>query len=227
LLGLVSEAKWAVFPRLARLAPKLAILTHEPESTRAFWEVLRPGAIVIDGGSNRGGYSILGSLGVGPAGRVFAFEPEPSNFERLRRILRDFPNVVPVPKAIGGEVGAAALKLDTFHAGHSLVRDVGLGKSVSVPVTTVDAFVAENRLPGVDVLKLDIEGAELDAVRGMAKLLCGERRPIILIEVHPPLTPEQLLAALDEHGYEGRLLDAPLTGNVHEVPVHLLARPRR
>lgn len=224
-LDVGSAVKWSLYEVLVRWAPRLVTLLHEPESTQAFWASLRSGAIVIDGGSNRGGYSMLASKKVGPTGRVFAFEPDPGNFMRLERAVRDFPNVEPVRAAIGGEPGSGVLNLDTFHAGHSLVHRSGTGASVVVPVTTIDAFIAERGLPGIDVLKLDIEGSELDALRGMRDLLRSKRRPVILCEVHPPLWPEQLIEALAAFGYRVELLDAHLTGTVHAVPVHIFARP--
>jgi FkbM family methyltransferase len=169
---------------------------------------------------------MLASLRVGPTGRVFAFEPEPRNFERLQRRLRRFRNVTAVKEAIAGTNGSATLNLDTFHAGHSLVRQPATGRSTSVPTTTLDAFVEKHALSGIDVLKLDIEGSELEAVPGMAQLLSGDHRPVILCEVHSPIAPEQMVEALRPFGYDCELLDGRMTGEPHEAPVHLIARPR-
>jgi FkbM family methyltransferase len=226
LLELISAAKWAVYPSLVRFTPWLAIAIHEPESSRAFWRAIEPGAIVIDGGANRGGFSILASRRAGSKGRVFAFEPEPRNFATLTRRMRPFPNVTPVQKAISGAPGEAVLQLDRFHAGHTLHRDIEAVGSVTVPVTSMDAFVREHSLPGLDVVKLDIEGAELEAIAdGMREVLASPRRPVVICEIHPPITPEQIIAPLAAHGYLCTVLDAELTGQVHDVPVHVLATP--
>jgi len=224
LLGLISSLKWALYPHLVRHAEWLATAIHEPESTRAYCRAIRPGMLVVDGGANMGGYSMLASRRVGASGTVFAFEPEPRNFERLSRRMPSWRNVVVVPEAIAGYSGEASLHLDTFHAGHSL-RELRTDESVAVPVTTLDDFVRAHGLPGLDVVKLDIEGAELDAIDGMRMLLSGSRRPVIVCEVHPPITPEEIRDALAVSGYRSRLLDAELTGGAHEVPVHLLDEP--
>jgi len=221
---IASSAKWALYPTLVRYTPRLAIFVHEPESTAVFWAALRSGAIVVDAGANRGGYSILASARIGPEGRVFAFEPEPRNFGKLAENMRPFPNVVPVQKAIGGVDGTAELNIDDFHAGHSLAGVRGTGRTVTVPLTTLDTFVEEQGLPGLDLLKLDVEGVELEALKGMDKILRCRRRPEILCEVHPPILPEQVIHAVDPYGYRCRLLDGRLTGRVHEVPVHVFAR---
>ena len=178
----------------------------------------------VDGGANMGGYSMLASRRVGASGTVFAFEPEPRNFEQLSRRMASWRNVVVIPKAIAGYSGEARLHLDTFHAGHSL-RELGTDKSVTVAVTTLDDFVRARGLPGLDVVKLDIEGAELDAIDGMRTPLSGVRRPVIVCEIHPPITPEEIRDALAVSGYRSRLLDAELTGRRHDVPVHMLAEP--
>ncbi len=225
LLDWISSAKWAVYPLLVRAAPRLAIWLHEPESTGVFWNAIQPGMLVVDGGANMGGYSLLGAHRAGASGRVFAFEPDPNNFERLTARLRRHANVQPVRKAIGARSGESLLFLDTFHAGHTLVDGRVGGKGVPVEVTSLDDFVREQGLPGLDVVKLDVEGAELLALDGMREILGGTRRPVILCEVHPPIQPEEFFAKVEPFGYRVRLLDAALTGAVHDVPVHVLAIP--
>ena len=225
LLDAISSAKWAVYPLLVRLMPGLAILLHEPESTRRYWRAIEPGMLVVDGGANMGGYSLLASRRAGPAGRVFSFEPDPRNFARLAARVRRCANVRPIPKAIADKSGQSLLFLDTFHAGHSLVDGRVGERGILVEVTSLDDFVRELGLPGLDVVKLDIEGAELLALDGMQQLLRGARRPVILCEVHPPITPEELIAKVEAHGYRASVLDAELTGAVHAVPVHVLAVP--
>ena len=225
LLDSLSRVKWAVYPYVVRFAPRLAIAVHEPEATGAYWRTIQEGMLIVDGGANLGGYAMLGSKRTGPNGRVYAFEPEPANFRLLERRVSNLQNVIPVPKALGRRSGEATLKLDPFHQRHSLTRN-GQGDAITVSVTTLDDFVREQSLPGVDVVKLDIEGAELEAIAGMANVLNGARRPVVLCELHPPLTPEQFRDALAAHGYHSEILDAEYTGRVHAAPVHLLAVPR-
>jgi len=102
---------------------------------------------------------------------------------------------------------------------------VGVGRSVTVPVTSLDDFARERGLAGFDVVKFDIEGAELEAIEGMRNVLTGPRRPVILCEVHAPLTPEEITEVLARFGYRCQLLDAEYAGTAHQVPVHLLAHP--
>lgn len=225
LLDLISGIKWAMDPYIVRFAPRLAIAIHEPESTGAYWGVIREGMLIVDGGANRGGYALLGSKRTRPAGRVYAFEPEPENFRRLSRRLSGLRNVVPVQKAIGKRSGEARLNLHRFHQSHSLTRHGDSEQSVTVSVTSLDDFVREQSLPGLDLVKLDIEGAEMEAIAGMAGILAGARRPVVLCEIHPPHTPEEFRDAIAVHGYRCELLDAQYTGAAHELNVHILATP--
>ena len=225
LLDAISSLKWKVYPLLVRFCPRLAIFLHEPESTRAFWDAIASGMIVVDGGANMGGYSLLASQRAGAEGRVFAFEPDPNNYARLVKQIGHSTNVQPVQKAIAAASGESLLFLDSFHAGHTLVDGRVGERGISVGVTSLDDFVRDHSLPGIDVVKLDIEGAELLAIDGMQRLLRSERRPVILCEVHPPITPEEFISKLDEVGYRTRILDAKLTGARHDVPVHVLSVP--
>ena len=225
LLDVISSLKWRIYPLLVRFSPRLAILLHEPESTRAFWDAIAPGMLVVDGGANMGGYSLLAARRAGAGGRVFAFEPDPRNFARLAARVRGLSNVQPVRKAIAAAGGESLLFQDTFHAGHTLVNGRVGGNGIAVEVTSLDEFVRQHGLPGLDVVKLDIEGAELLAVDGMQRLLRSERRPVILCEVHPPITPEEFIGKVSRFGYRARVLDAKLIGAGHDVPVHVLAEP--
>ena len=222
-LHLLSEIKWAVFPWLVRYAPYAAIAAHEPRAARRYWSAIDDGMLVADIGANLGGYSMLASKRAGPRGRVYAFEPEPDNFRRLSRRVAGLHNVVPVGKAIGASSGEATLNVDPFHQRHSLNRSGG--RSITVAVTTLDDFVREHSLPGFDVVKLDIEGAELEAIAGMPGVLSGSRRPVVLCEVHPPLSAARLRDALAVHGYRCEALDGQLSAAPLEVPMHVLAVP--
>jgi FkbM family methyltransferase len=226
LLEWISATKWSAYPLLVRFLPRLAIAIHEPESTRAYWKALREGMIVIDGGANMGGYSILASRRVGGDGKVFAFEPEPKNAAKLRRRLRGYNNVVVVEKALSDTDGSAALHLAAFHAGHTLVGGDGPESVIRVPVITLDSFVREMSLPGLDFVKLDVEGVELQVLDGMTNVLRSSRRPTILCEVHPPILPEAFVSRLVPFRYRCTTLDAKLTGAEHAVPVHVLAVPQ-
>ena len=143
---------------------------------------VKPGDIVIDCGAHVGVFSAK-ALSRGAA-KVIAIEPQPRNLECLRR---NFPSeledgrLVLVPKAVWSSEGTMELDVNAFNpAASSLLEGQGTGK-IEVPLTTIDLLVAELGLSRVDFIKLDIEGAEREALKG-AKDTIDRHRPRLLID---------------------------------------------
>jgi FkbM family methyltransferase len=158
---------------------------YEQETVDFFTRTLTPGMTVIDAGAHIGQYALIASTLVGADGRVYAFEPEPANYARLSQnlVLNERENVVAVNAALSEKVGR--LEFNVSHGnsgGHSLGRTkYSGGKTLIVETTTVDTLVAECRVPRVDLLKADVEGAELLILRG-AKQTLERFHPILVLE---------------------------------------------
>jgi len=121
------------------------------------------GDIVFDIGAYVGDTALWFSKAVGPQGKVFAFEPEPGNFEKLKANLErnNVTNVIPLQLALSeneGEMQVASA------GGSSIMTQARTGTSVKV--TTIDKFVGANKLPRVDFIKMDVEGHELKVLKG-------------------------------------------------------------
>ncbi len=147
------------------ITPTLRDGTYEQEELDLWLGLLRPGAMVIDVGANVGVFALLSAVAVGPSGRVLAFEPEPSNADRLRRnVARNgAANVTVIQEAIGNAPGEAVLYVQPGQSGtHSMLRPDG-AEGLTVPITTLDA-VAAGMQP--DAIKIDVEGLEGAVLRG-------------------------------------------------------------
>ena len=98
-----------------------------------------------------------------PQGKVYAFEPEPSNFNKLKANLErnKVTNVIPLQLAVSETEGEMQV---SSAAGSSVITQAGTG--LSVKVTTIDKFVEANKLPRVDFIKMDVEGHELKVLEG-------------------------------------------------------------
>lgn len=139
-----------------------------------------------DVGANIGFFTLLAARLVGPEGHVVAFEPLAANVEQLRKnvALNRFANVTVVAAAI-----SASESVGLFSLGRSgrdegkLVKTDARGDSVRVPVTTIDAAVTSNLLRPPTVMKIDVEGEEIDALRGARDTII-RHRPTLLVEVH-------------------------------------------
>ena len=180
----------------------------EPETIRVFCRAVRPGMVVLDAGAYLGYYSLLAARQVGPRGKVYAFEPDPASFSFLERNIRlnGYANVVAIAKAIASTTGVRSFHRHPCDPSmHSLVPRKGSRTSISVPCTSVDEFLGEQR---VDVVKIDIEGAEPLALQGMMKTL--ERSPALSLFLELNRTslseagksPDQLISQIRSLGLD-------------------------
>lgn len=177
--------------------------------------LLRPfvpaGSTAVDVGANIGFFTRRFARWVGPEGRVVAIEPEPANFERLRRRLESsgLGKVVLLHLAAAAErEGEAFLSLNPYHPGDHRLGESGL----PVRTVTLDALLARADLPPVSLIKIDVQGAEAKVIEGARKLLT-ERRPALCVEVDDSALRQQgsscaeLLGKLRAFGYRIRRLE--------------------
>ena len=154
------------------------------EAADAIERLVGPGAVVVDGGANVGGFTLTAAAVVGPDGAVHAVEASPGTAALLRRNAAANPrhDIVVHELALADVEGE--LEFTTFEAGSGIssLAPAGGGTVVRVRASTLDALTAS--LARVDLVKLDLEGAELRALQGARRLL-AERRPTLLIELEP------------------------------------------
>jgi len=204
---------------------RLELLTqaHEKETRQVARRLLRPGMVALDVGAHVGYYARLFSQAVGAQGRVLACEPHPRNFQALQHNLRACPNVEALPLAVGEARGSAqlhdylmmsasgSLNYDErlvqtqqagVHVGDLAPRLKGFQPQVyTVPVVPLDELLEERSLQQVDFIKMDIEGAELGALRGLRRTLVRSPQVALIMEYNPlglQAFGTDPLAALDE-----------------------------
>jgi FkbM family methyltransferase len=194
----------------------------EPHVTDVLRSTLRPGATFVDVGANVGYHTFLAASLVGANGRVVAVEPSSENCRllQLAKLDNDFSNVTILPVALDRTTGVRYL---SSHLGTNggLVRDTqeallnGYG-------TTVLALTLDDIAPDkVDVLKIDVEGAEFRVLDGSRKVLERDR-PVILMEFSYEMSsrvsevdPCEALNDLLALGYRLSLLDQATNQRVH------------
>ncbi len=155
--------------------------TWEPDVTRALRLLLRPGDTFVDVGANIGYFTLLGATLVGARGQVIALEPAPRNLGLLRQslALNAAHHVEVHPVAAGARAGRADLRLpDAANAGSYTVTGAG-AVELGVEVQPIDQLVAGRP---VNVVKIDVEGAERDVIAGMRQIL-ETSRPVLLLEL--------------------------------------------
>lgn len=171
--------------------------------------ILKPGMTFVDAGAHFGLYSLVASARVGPRGRVLAFEPDPRNFSVLLRNVRlnSAGNIRPYRAALGNHGGQIGLYLGVSSAMSSILDFQAPAQRVEVPMSALDDVLRESGQPRADVIKIDVEGAELAVLAG-AKSTIEEFRPIVLLELNIDILEQLGHAAyepgifLQQRGYE-------------------------
>ena len=198
--------------------------TWEPAVTQILQTEVQPGMTVLDIGAHVGYYTLLLAKCVGPAGRVFSFEPMPHNFARLTENiqLNSLSQVTPVHTAVlarSGTLEVNAPEAEPYSGSISLYEDYGTPR-LRVRATSLDEF-AISSLKQLDFIKLDVEGAETEVLEG------GERtvqrfRPVFLIELHHfdgNISAHPVPKRLTEWGYQVTWLERwKMTSHILAVP---------
>ena len=169
--------------------------------------VLRPGDGFIDGGANIGVYAMLAASLVGPGGRVVAFEPFPAHAQRLRAnaAYNGFGQIEVKAVALTDRRGTVSFVTNRDVSNRIQTRTDADADTIEVECTTLDDALAD--LPAFTVGKLDLEGSEIDALKGAARLLREGKPTIWIIEWNLGLIgkrghrPEELTDLLASHGY--------------------------
>lgn len=162
---------------------------YENAETAFVQRILRREMTVLDIGANRGYYTMLASKKVGKGGRVMAFEPSPRDrrFLKANLLMNRCKNVIVEPIALGSESGEADLHIvQGYSTGcHCLRRPDTMHRveRVRVKVRTLDGYMEANGIQQADFVKMDIEGGELEVLKGATKLLTRQPRPVILCEL--------------------------------------------
>ena len=177
--------------------------TYERHMQRLFREHIRPGATVFDVGANAGFFTLLASKLAGDSGRVYAFEPLPRNLEFLERHieLNELANVHVESLAIAATSGEAHFRI----AQHASMGGLSEEGDLRVVTASLDDLIATGRATRPDFIKMDIEGAESDALRGAKELLAGGPLTIAL-STHGWQQHETCWAILGDAGFNLELL---------------------
>ena len=177
----------------------------EDTELRYLAELVRPGDTVFDIGANVGLFSVVLGRAVCAGGRVISAEPVPINALRAKENyeLNHLFNVQLVNAAIGSAEGTIRLNLANDLAYPSVVKVAesrGSGESIEVPLRTLDSLWFEIGAPEVRFVKVDVEGAELDVLRGAVEML-SRTKPVFLLEANSPNALGDLKKELEPIGY--------------------------
>jgi FkbM family methyltransferase len=194
--------------------------------------VLQPGMCFLDVGANIGYYSIVAAA---RCARVYAFEPVPKLFEALRENVKLNPgfNIFPQPVALARYTRPTTFFVvdDPANQGLSSLNESPEAVAITIQAQTLDDFVREHKLQRVDVMKIDVEGAEEQVFQGGTEVLRSDSAPDIIFECHPGAKSDEMLRTFGyricefsrQRSYEARNLYA----SKRELPPRVSALLRR
>ncbi len=171
----------------AESSPELALGTYEVPIQNIFAQYLKTGAVFYDIGANVGFFSIVAAKLVGDSGKVIAFEPGKDNAQAIRHnaALNNFKQIEVIEKAISNTSGSGQLLLAKYSGGHALATadaPPDLAGEITVDVVSIDDLIAQKLIVPPNFVKVDVEGAELDVLKGMKETI-KTYQPTIIYEV--------------------------------------------
>ncbi len=209
---------------------------YEPQTLRYLADQLPDGGVFVDIGANTGILSLVAAARVGPGGRVFSFEPNPSVLDELRRhvAINGFEDRIQTfGLALSDAAGVAELHVSDASTGlSSLVVDTApcadtlraSGRSVTVRTGRFDDWITDAGVDRVDLVKIDVEGAEDDVLDGMRESLAAGRIARVVCETNVGSVAHQILIA---HGYTATPLDSHIVVGNYAYEKGLASERRR
>lgn len=212
-------------------APIIASGEWEPHVERVLRAHLAPGSVFVDIGANVGWHSALAASVVGDSGSVYAIEPNPDNARLIAHTIErnGLQQVHLLPIALSDEIGFAKFRSAIGSNGGFAGED---GRSIIDPSATIVPTIPLDDLdiPHVDVIKIDVEGAEPMVLRG-ATATIERDRPVIVFEFSCEMTqrvagvgPREHFAVFESYGYELSIIDQRGGGLVPVPDVDALLR---
>lgn len=233
---------------------RLELLTHrhEVETIAHLDQLAKPGMTMLDIGAHVGYYSCRYAKKVGENGRIFSFEPHPRTFATLKHNVARLPQVTAVQLALAEQEGTAELhdylmmsasgslhydeSMAALQKAQTQANDIAprIGQTFAAQTFTVrtmpvDTFLASRGISQVDLVKMDIEGAEIGALRGMRQTIANSPNLVLVMEYNPQALkafghdPIRALQEVQSFGFtkvEAIELDGRLTNLSHQ-PDHL------
>jgi len=207
--------------------------THEPLNTKILKKILKKGMTCIDIGGNIGYYVLLERELIGNKGKIIAIEPLQRNFDCLKKNieLQNVSNISTYCFACSDKNGTVPFIVDKESNGCWIVPDgitnpdPSRGTITEVPVRILDEFIEELNLKNVDFIRMDVEGFEINILKGLKNTL-KNFRPIVSFELHKNFLGEEktreIFKILKDLDYEiesfvTRDLDIPLIGTMNDV----------
>jgi len=196
---------------------------YEPITTELIQTLLEEGMTFVDVGAHVGLFTLPAATCVGKKGAVIAFEPHPDNYAMLLQNIEanGLNDVIDANQAaVSDVIDAVHLHMSTFNTGDHQLFHQGCRNTIEVQCTTLDAYFSAGEK--VDVIKMDVQGAEAAAFRGMRRVLQDNQAVKVIWELSPSQLKEagssasEVLQWLEELGFAFTIVD-DATGEINSA----------
>jgi FkbM family methyltransferase len=186
----------------------IVMTRHEDDIIERF--LPKQGDIVVDIGAHMGRYTIISSKRVGANGKVVAIEAHPGNFEMLKSNIKlnQLTNVIPLNYAAYSKETKINLYLPEVESGYTIYNTIMSNRArtedkfVEVSANTLDYLLQLNEITDVNWVKIDVEGAEFEVLKGASNVLSKSKDIALLIEVHGKDTYEPIIESLRSYNFK-------------------------
>lgn len=174
---------------------------YEYQKTKLFKKIVKPGMTILDIGTNKGYFTLLSAKKMDDEGKILSFEPHPENCYWIKKSIsaNGYKSIKLFQIALFNKNGEVRLFEGSKSGHHSLVRNKDLG-SITVQMKKLDDVLAEQKISKVDLIKIDVEGAENQVLGGANKLL-AQQSPKLIIDIHD-IDRKKLFRTLEKFGFK-------------------------
>jgi len=197
----------------------------EPKVTKKVFEIITKNDTVFDIGSWIGYYALIAAKIVGTKGRVISIEPENENIIRIKRNIEinNFSNIITIDSAVGDKTGFGSI----VHHSSSTMHKITYDKDSSTRVEKFDDIVDRLSINHIGLVIMDIEGFELNALKGATNSLSKKIIQNLIIEIHPKFlkslgtSETDIFQFFKSYGYKVDIINRTKTGNPYHVHAKL------
>jgi len=191
-------------------------------------DLLQDGDVFVDAGANVGYFTLLAAKLVGSSGRVFSFEPNPATLELMRRNIEinSYDNIKVYEAGLSDRDNTGVLFLDNEGNSGAASQRQNYGVKVPINLVTLDSILEENSVGQVRLVKIDVEGSEIQVLRGAERLLSSLNAPNVLCEVSELSLikmgggKDELFSLMRGHGYQAKIISPIRRSNLSSESVY-------
>lgn len=177
--------------------------THEYWKIQLLKKIIQPNMTIVDIGACRGYYSLLSAKLMLDKGKIFSLEPEPSNCKWLLRSItaNNYSSICVLQMAVSNKNGHTKLYKSNVSGRHSIIAKNTKRDSIEVKTIKLDTFIKKHNINEINIIKIDVEGADIEVLEGAREYLKKCNQTHILMDIHK-VDRKKIFNLLTKYGFK-------------------------